>query len=127
MDITYIKRRIEDLEQQVAAYSDKKKVNQTDWVIEQINLMKGELKSRRKLLKLLESRTNLEIFTVTVQHPYTNCCDMGSFDKDVYYFSSQDMAKSFEKIMKELSSSPNLVISGYETVVLDNVSLSLLA
>ena len=51
---------------------------------------------------LSEEANNGVIYEVIIEQPYTNCCERGEFDKDVYRFTDESHAIAFMTAMKAI-------------------------
>jgi hypothetical protein len=55
-----------------------------------INTCETEIAAYEKLKGA--AKNQVPLYVVVVEHPYTDCCDSGSYDKDRYYFTDKDAA-----------------------------------
>ena len=70
-------------------------------VIEHMELLRNHIQLNERLMEIMDGESDT-IYQVTVEQPYTNCCDVGPFDKEIHMFTTRKTAEQFVKIQKKL-------------------------
>ena len=98
---TLLEYRLKLLEDYLEDFKSQNTPVNRDFIAREIATCQPQISELKLALSLLTEEDS-EIYEVIVEMPYTNCCDSGSFDKDIHRFSRRENADAFANAMKAL-------------------------